>query len=201
VIELIWFTPCSRKLFYDLRSGEYLPLEEPDVQRAYKDLVMMSQSFSGSWHTSRCSWGNNIRKCTLTSKIRRYPQRLLDLVDRIKHVQIEYLDFERCISKYDTPGTLFYCDPPYVDAEGYYKKSAVFGEDEHRRLADLLNHAQGKVCLSYYPHPLVDELYTPDRWDTVRLTTLNQSQPNNLNRKRTKVEEILLMRKDENDSN
>ena len=39
----------------------------------------------------------------------------------MRGVTIECLDYQECIRRYDSPGTLFYCDPPYLDAgvQGY----------------------------------------------------------------------------------
>ena len=80
---------------------------------------------------------------------------------RLKRVQIECLDFEKCISKYDTKNTLFYLDPPYVGVEYYYKtKEISFGHDDHIRLSKLLRGLKGKFVLSYYDDKLVRELYS-----------------------------------------
>jgi DNA adenine methylase len=75
-------------------------------------------------------------------------------------VQIENLDFEKCLLKYDSPNTLFYLDPPYVDVEHYYNRNGVcFGAEDHKRLASLLSQIQGKFVLSYYEHELVRKYY------------------------------------------
>jgi DNA adenine methylase len=79
-------------------------------------------------------------------------------------VYIENLNFRECIRRYDGPETLFYCDPPYVGKEKGYPEHP-FGEQDHRDLAAILHGARGKVVLSYYPHPLIDELYPDWRRD------------------------------------
>ncbi len=88
---------------------------------------------------------------------------------RLRDVQIECLDFEDVIRLYEAPNCLLYCDPPYKDAEGYY--DTVFTDDDHRRLAALLNATPAQVALSYYPHPLIDELYPESRWRRVTWKT------------------------------
>lgn len=88
--------------------------------------------------------------------------KLIDtFADRMKGVMIERMDFRDLIPKYDDEHTLFYVDPPYVGRERYY--AGGFTEDDHRKLAELLRNVKGKVVLSYYADPLIDELYS-DWW-------------------------------------
>lgn len=81
-------------------------------------------------------------------------------------VQIEHDDAFKVIERFDGAGTLFYVDPPYVHDTRYitsknkgYQFEMV--DEDHRRLAALLNSVRGMVVLSGYPSPLYDELY-PD---------------------------------------
>lgn len=62
---------------------------------------------------------------------------------------IEMLDFEDVIKKYDSPSTYFYCDPPYFKTENYYANHD-FGKETHERLANSLKSIQGRFGLSYY---------------------------------------------------
>lgn len=80
-----------------------------------------------------------------------------ELSKRMKGVMIEKDDFRKIITKYDSKETLFYVDPPYIGREKYY--AGGFTEQDHRELASLLNQVKGKVVLSYYADPLIDELY------------------------------------------
>jgi DNA adenine methylase len=65
------------------------------------------------------------------------------------------------IKRYDSPETLFYCDPPYPhDSRGdnnAYRYEMT--DDEHRELAEILHSVKGKVALSSYHCDLMDELY------------------------------------------
>jgi DNA adenine methylase len=59
----------------------------------------------------------------------------------------------------DGPGTLFYCDPPYLHETRTARK--VYGplemsEADHRHLLDALRQCKGKVMLSGYPSALYD---------------------------------------------
>ena len=56
---------------------------------------------------------------------------------RLNRVVIENVDFERLIKTYDRESALFYCDPPYYDAEKYYPDK--FQSEDHARLRDALS--------------------------------------------------------------
>lgn len=77
---------------------------------------------------------------------------------RFQNVVVENQDFERLIGNHDGPGTLFYCDPPYVLTEDYYGN--LFGSSDHFRLANLLLGAQGLWLLSYNYCDTVVALYS-----------------------------------------
>jgi DNA adenine methylase len=67
---------------------------------------------------------------------------------------------------YDSPGTLFYCDPPYVhntrgDARAYKHEMT---DAEHEELAAVLNAVRGKVAFSNYDCDLLNRLYPSPRW-------------------------------------
>ena len=82
--------------------------------------------------------------------------------ERLKHVYIDNLSFERLIPNWDRPETLFYCDPPYTmllnkGGRAYYQHG--FTSEDHTRLRDVLTGIKGKFILSYDDSPLVRKLY------------------------------------------
>jgi DNA adenine methylase len=81
-------------------------------------------------------------------------------------VQIENRPAVDVIRLYDSPQTLFYCDPPYVhltrgDNSAYGYEMSV---DEHRELAKVLGSVQGMVAISNYQCDLMDDLYPAPKW-------------------------------------
>lgn len=124
-----------------------------DVDRAIWYAITKTQSFAGHGNT----YGYSIKPGSPTRGWSAFLGRLSLIRDRLLLVNIERLDFERLIKKYDSPTTFFYLDPPYVGAEGYY--SVKFDEADHARLAETLRGIQGRFALSYYPHPLLKPLY------------------------------------------
>lgn len=109
---------------------------------------------------------------------------------RMSTVMIDNRDFREIVRVYDSLNTLFYVDPPYIDREKRYKLTA---EDQknpmqlHYDLAELLNKVQGKVVLSYYEHPLLDELYSS--WQKEKFKAVRQV----VNGHNNTSEEMLLM--------
>ena len=82
---------------------------------------------------------------------------LQEVAKRLNRVIIENVDFERLIKTYDRESALFYCDPPYYEAEKYYPDR--FQPEDHVRLRDTLSRIKGKFILSYNDCPEIRELY------------------------------------------
>lgn len=70
----------------------------------------------------------------------------------IRITKIENMDFEELITKYDSPTTYIYLDPPYWKTENYYSNHD-FDSEDHERLANCIKGAQCKFSLSYYDFP------------------------------------------------
>jgi DNA adenine methylase len=85
---------------------------------------------------------------------------LADVHARLRPVVLENMPAVELIRREDGPGTLFYCDPPYLhetrtstDAYGPHEMT----EEDHRELLGVLLACEGKVMLSGYPSRLYDE--------------------------------------------
>ena len=78
----------------------------------------------------------------------------------------ENLDFEECISKYDSPDSFFYIDAPYYNTEHYYSNHD-FGEKDHERLANCLKSIKGRFAMSYYYFDKLENWFPKDkfRWE------------------------------------
>lgn len=83
---------------------------------------------------------------------------LEDIHSRLTSVIIENLDYKDLIPRYDRPGTLFYCDPPYYECESDYGKNA-FSRDEFPKMAEILRTITGKFILSINDHPEIRRIF------------------------------------------
>jgi DNA adenine methylase len=81
----------------------------------------------------------------------------------LKITDVENMDFQEVIEKYDSPSTYIYLDPPYWKTENYYNNHD-FDSADHQRLAEVLNNVQGKFSLSYYDFDLLHEWFPQDRF-------------------------------------
>lgn len=81
-----------------------------------------------------------------------------------KITNVENLDFQSVIEKYDSDKTFFYCDPPYFMTENYYINHD-FGIETHERLANTLKSIKGKFGLSYYHFDKLDEWFPSNEYN------------------------------------
>ncbi|HHY72260.1 MAG TPA: DNA adenine methylase [Bacillus bacterium] len=109
---------------------------------------------------------------------------------RMSTVMIDNRDFREIVRVYDSPTTLFYVDPPYIDREKRYKLTEEDKKNPlqlHYDLAELLHKVQGNVILSYYEHPLLNQLYSS--WNKETFKAVRQV----VNGHNNSSEEMLLM--------
>ncbi len=92
---------------------------------------------------------------------------------RLTGVYIEHLDWQKCISRYDRPHTLFFCDPPYFGTEGY---GVPFDLDEYRKMAVLAKSIKGKMVITVNDIPEMRTIFKGLPMDQVSIvyTCTNQ---------------------------
>lgn len=165
LVRAIALTPFSRREFAD--ALERPPRSLPDLERARRFFVRARQARTGLAQTATLGrWAN----CLSTSRqgmsgvVSRWQQSASDLpaiADRLLRVQIENRPAISIVRRYDAPGTLFYCDPPYVPSSRGEIKAYGFEMDEaaHGRLAEALRACRGAVAISGYEGELMNDLY------------------------------------------
>ncbi|MBI2437487.1 MAG: DNA adenine methylase [Lentisphaerae bacterium] len=169
IIEAIGLTPFSREEF---ALACKLDPNLSALERARRFYVRARQVRTGLAQTASLGrWANckNTSRAGMSGVISRWLGAVEDLpaiAERLLRVQIENRPAVDVIRLYDSSQTLFYCDPPYVhETRG---DSSAYGyemtNDQHEELAQVLNHAQGKVALSNYQCSLMDKLYPAPKW-------------------------------------
>lgn len=127
------------------------PAADP-VEAARRFIVRQRQSHGGIGR--RWSYCIEDAQSGMSSAVRRWLsgiERLPAIHHRMRRVQIEADDWEPVVSRYDTPKTLFYLDPPYAAHTrigGGYKHELT--ESDHYRLAETLMRIKGMAVLSGY---------------------------------------------------
>lgn len=169
LVEVIGLTPFSREEF---ALACKLDPTVTALERARRFYVRARQVRTGLAQTASLGrWANckNTSRAGMSGVVSRWLGAVKDLpaiAERLLRVQIENRPAIDAIRLYDSPQTLFYCDPPYVhetrgdsNAYGYEMTN-----EQHAELAAVLNHVQGKVALSNYQCALIDKLYPAPKW-------------------------------------
>lgn len=89
--------------------------------------------------------------------------------ERLSGVWIERLPYADFIRRYDRPGSLFFCDPPYWGSEHYYGRE-LFKRDDFEALAAALMAIQGKFILTVNDRPELRSLFSWAEIEVAHLT-------------------------------
>jgi len=121
-----------------------------DIQKAARYLYLIKASYGSKVST----YGAKSRDINRLDDLR-------DIQSRLRTVIIENKGFDALIKHYDGADTLFYCDPPYFEAESFYDTgSFTFDEEQHRILKDILTGIKCRFILSYNDCQYIRELYS-----------------------------------------
>ena len=172
LIEKIALTPFSREEFANACIID--PNLSP-TERARRFYIRARQVRTGLAQTASVGrWANckNTSRSGMSGVVSRWLggiEQLDVIAERLLRVQIENRPAIETITTYDSPSTLFYCDPPYIhstrgDSNAY---SYEMSDEEHVQLASILNKVEGKVAISNYDCQLMDDLYPKAKWTKI----------------------------------
>ncbi len=161
----IALTPFSREEFHRAIYGSTRGIA--DLERARRFYIRARQARTGLAQTATLGrWANckNTSRAGMSGVVSRWlggVDGLEEIGERLLRVQIENRPAVEILELYDSPTTLFYCDPPYLhstrgDAKAYGHELM---ESEHVQLAETLHRLKGKVALSGYRSKLYDNLF------------------------------------------
>jgi DNA adenine methylase len=170
LVRAIGLTPFSREEYHLAIYGSLQGVDE--VERARRFYIKARQTRTGLAQTASLGrWANckDTSRAGMSGVVSRWlggVAALDDIAQRLIRVQIENRPAVEIMRLYDSTTTLFYCDPPYLHATRGDSKAYGFEMDvsQHREFAAAANTCRGKVAVSGYDHPLMDEIFTPDRW-------------------------------------
>lgn len=184
----IELSPYSRKDFHDARS--YIMAkrdfsQENSVERARQFVIYNRQSIFGketeTWCIARI--GENV--AYTWGKL---PKDIIAMAEAMKGVYIENLDYKELIPKWDSPTSLFYMDPPYLDVEkDFYQVNKQDGFD-HEELAKQMLSIEGSFAVSYYDSEHIRDLYPGCRFETLEVIKHMQTD------KKDKAKELLIIK-------
>lgn len=149
------FLLTSREMLGDFKQQPGLT----DLQRAAPFLWRNRSSFQGGGTSFAVS--KTLPPITRSA----LEDRLRALNTRLEGVAVENVSYERIFRLYDSPGTLFFCDPPYLNSS----PSAYAGwqPDDMRAFADRLRALQGQWITTVDDSPFNRELFGDCTLETV----------------------------------
>ncbi|WP_442323791.1 DNA adenine methylase [Cernens ardua] len=124
-----------------------------DIQRAARFLYLQKLAFGGKVEGQAFGTATTAKP---RFNLLTLENDLVDMHQRLTNVHIENLPWDRCIEKYDRPHTLFYCDPPYWQTEGY---GVPFEFEQYEKMASLMRSIKGRMLVSINDHPDIREAF------------------------------------------
>ncbi len=124
-----------------------------DVQRAARFLYLQKLAFGGKVTGQNYGMGTTSRP---RFNLLTLEQDLQEMHFRLAAVNLENRHWADVVRTYDRPHTLFYCDPPYWETEGY---GVEFPIGNYVEMAELARTIQGHMVISINGHPKMREVF------------------------------------------
>ena len=167
LIYAIGMTPFAREEFVEAISTNGNGYDLSSVERARRFFVRARQVRTGLAQTASVGrWANCLEtsRAGMAGAVSRWlgsVEGLEWIASRLLRVQIEHDTAINVIRRYDSPNTLFYCDPPYPHASRGDSKAYQYEmtDPEHIQLYEVVSQIKGKVAISGYHGDLMDTLY------------------------------------------
>ena len=170
LIRAIALTPFSREEYHRAIYGD--TNEISDIERARRFYIRARQTRTGLAQTASLGrWANckDTSRAGMSGVVSRWlggVEGLDDIAQRLLRVQIENRPAVDVIRLYDSPKTLFYCDPPYLHATRGDTNAYRFEMDErqYQEFAEAAHQCKGMIAVSGYDHPVMEQLFPSAHW-------------------------------------
>ncbi|RJS73512.1 DNA adenine methylase [Methanophagales archaeon] len=162
------------------------------VEKAVRFFITIRQSFAKYTH----SWSYSLKEKSPAKSYFAFIDELEALHRRLRTVQIENLDWKKCIRKYNNESVFLYGDPPYVKEARRLKSdvySHEFTKEDHEEFVEfLLNEWQGKAMISGYRNPIYERLEKAG-WirKDIEIALFASGKPTTRNPKQRKRERVI----------
>lgn len=156
LLRELGFLVSSRQLLKDFTAQPGVT----DIQRAARFYYRNRVSFGGgmrSYGVTKTSGGGAAFSSRMNEDL------LGPLRERLENVMIEHLPYERCLANYDSPNTLFFLDPPYLNSDaGAYEG---WSEAQMRAFRERVDGLTGRWIVTVDDSPLNRELFADCRME------------------------------------
>lgn len=149
LIEWLECTPFSRDLHRKYGKQYYAGYRpECDVERAGRWFYLRSTQFAQKY--TGFSGFASASSRNVSESYHNRVQCLVQIAERLRNVQIDNRDYVNILARYDAPNTVFYLDPPYVDAGDALYSHNQF---DHQLFANELHDVDAHWICSYTELP------------------------------------------------
>lgn len=160
LIDKIQLTPYSRKEFWDCKLTWKDEKNEIEKARKFYTVTMQSIGSSGiNWSAQKKSVRRGM-SLSVSRWLGNVDKNLVEVIEKLREIQIENLDAIALIKKYDSIDAVFYLDPPYIKSTR--KATDIYqyemSDEQHKILVNTLLTLKGKAILSGYEHEIYEIL-------------------------------------------
>lgn len=160
--EAITLTPYARSEFEKTRKRES-DIDPFEKARRFLVATMMTVNATIA-DKSGFSYSQSYARAGKEARVNRWynlPNRLEDIVERLRCIRVENLDARKLLSMFeDRPATLVYLDPPYFIKRDHSYTIDAKDEDFHSELLDICQGAKCMILISGYENDLYDNYLT-----------------------------------------
>lgn len=178
--KIIEATPYSR---YEYDSMYYAEDPEDRFEKARQFLIKCWQGHGYRVNQYKVGWKNDVQGRERAYAMRHWNElleRILLAAERLKQVQVECMPAIDLIKRFNFPGVLIYCDPPYlINTRSAHVKQQyaheMLSEQDHVELLEVLLQFSGYVVISGYESELYKEMLEDNGWHKTFIKSNDQS--------------------------
>ncbi|MFO7140959.1 methyltransferase [Arthrospira sp. PCC 8006] len=155
------------------------PTKYSDIEIAWAYYINITQGFS---HRLNTGWSASKTAQSQAATFIAKKARLSEALERLEKVHISCEDAIKCIERWDSPDTLFYCDPPYPGStQGHYSGYTI---KDWTKLCHTLDCITGNYIVSNYHQMIEPQSFT----QKIEINTvMSASHKKDVKKKRTEV--------------
>ncbi|MGB8454135.1 MAG: DNA adenine methylase [Anaerocolumna sp.] len=144
--------PYSEVLFQKYKEVLGSDYKASDLERAVAYYYVQFASFRGRSKNASFRISADVDN-NMVSTFRKNLPSIIALSDRLQTVEILNRDFRKVMNQFSDASVFVYADCPYLGTEDYYECEVnsevyVFGDNEHKDLAQMLKEHKGNFALS-----------------------------------------------------
>ena len=159
--QAVKLTPYARETYDD--SCRAADDKSDPIEKALNFLIRCWQGYGYRTNNEKVGWKSDVQgreKAYAMLDWYGLPERIIDTVDRLKHVQIENRPALEVIRRFNHENVFMYLDPPYVLESRVGKREQYKNEmtdQDHEELLKELLSSRAKIMISGYESDMYND--------------------------------------------